>query len=112
MKILFLTLCLSFFSLLLVAQQKPALTATSAEQKADEIVSKLNTSVGLTDEQLPKVKAISVERIEKNTAAFKKIGPNDKARLSAASKMNLTEWETQLKGILTEEQYKKYTEGN
>lgn len=108
MKITILSLLIVFSSVVLFAQQKPAMSAKSPEQKADEIVAKLNTSVGLTDEQIPKVKAISVDRVTKNTEAFKKIGPNDKARLAAANKLVLADWETQLKGILTEDQYAKY----
>jgi protein CpxP len=108
MKITFLSVLFSFFSLVLFAQQKPTMSSMTPEQKADEIVAKLKTDVGLTDEQIPKVKAISLDRVNKNTAAFKKIGPNDKARLLAANKSVLAEWETQLKAILTEDQYAKY----
>jgi hypothetical protein len=108
MKTFILSFLFLFGSVVLFAQQKPALSNTSPEQKADEIVQKLNSSVSLTDEQIPKIRTISIDRVNKNTAAFKKIGPNDKARLQAANKINLEEWETQLKGILTEDQYNKY----
>lgn len=111
MKKILLAFFLMLGSLSLSAQEKPKLTATSSEQKADEIVQKLNASVSLTEEQLPKVQSISVDRINNNTAAYKKIGPNDRARLSAATKMNLTEWETKLKEILTAEQYAQYLKG-
>lgn len=108
MKTIILSFCFLIGSIVVMAQQKPAMSNKTPEQKADEIVAKVNERVGLTDEQLPKVKAISIERVNKNTAAFKKIGPNDKARLTAANKLILDEWEIQLKGILTEDQFAKY----
>ncbi len=108
MKTILLSLLLTFISIGMQAQQKATLSKATPDQKADEIVAKLKTDLGLTDEQVPKVKAISLERINKNTEAFKKIGPNDKARLLAANKKILGEWEAQLKGILTEDQYNKY----
>ncbi len=108
MKTILLSLFLTFCLATVFAQQKPTMSSMTAEQKADEIVAKLNTNVNLTQDQLPKVKAISLERVNKNTAAFKKIGPNDKARLLATNKSILAEWEVQLKGILSEDQYNKY----
>jgi hypothetical protein len=108
MKTFLLLIMLAFVSVVVNAQQKPTMSPVTPDQKADEIVAKLKTDVALTDDQIPKVKAISLERINKNTAAFKKIGPNDKARLLAANKSVLAEWETQLKGILNEDQYNKY----
>lgn len=108
MKIVFLSLLLLTSAYFVHAQQKPALSSMSAEQKADELVQTLSAKVSLTEQQLPQVKAVSLERVVKNTEAFKKIGPNDKARLSAASKMNLNEWEEKLKTILTAEQLATY----
>lgn len=79
----------------------------TAEQKADENVAKLKTELAMTDEQVPKVKAITVDKINKVTAAHKKNGA-DKNRLQAANKLIQDEYETSLKGILTEEQFNKY----
>lgn len=79
----------------------------TADQKAQETVDKLKTELALTDEQATKVKTITVEKINKVTAAHKKIGA-DKNRLKAANQQIQEEWENQLKGIVTEEQYKKY----
>lgn len=85
-------------------QQKSMMTA---EQKADETVTKLKTELSLSDEQVTKVKAITVEKINKVTAAHKKNGA-DKNRLQAANKLIQDEYETQLKGIVTEDQFNKY----
>jgi ABC-type transporter MlaC component len=89
------------------AQSNQTKAPMTADQKADEVVAKLKNEIGLTNEQLPKVKAITVEKINKVTAAHKKNGA-DKTRLQSANKLILEEWESQLKGIITEEQYKKY----
>ncbi|MBC7485845.1 MAG: hypothetical protein H7282_03745 [Cytophagaceae bacterium] len=85
-------------------QQKSMMTA---EQKADESVNKLKTELSLTDEQAVKVKAITADKINKVTAAHKKNGA-DKSRLQAATKLIQDEYETSLKGILTEDQFTKY----
>ncbi len=88
------------------AQNQPKSQQTP-EEKADEVVAKLKTDIALTDEQAPKVKAITVERINKVTAAQKKHSA-DKPRLQNARKLIFEEWETQLKGIVSEDQYNKY----
>lgn len=85
-------------------QQKSMMTA---EQKADESVTKLKTELSLTDDQVVKVKTITVDKINKVTAAHKKNGA-DKSRLQAANKLIQEEYETSLKGIVTEEQFNKY----
>ncbi|HSZ24437.1 MAG TPA: hypothetical protein VK766_01900 [Cytophagaceae bacterium] len=92
------------------AQQAPVKSAQTPEEKADEIVAKLTNELSLTGEQIPKVKAITIDRINKVTAAHKKNGP-DKQRLQAANKLIFDEWETQLKGILTADQYSNYLSG-
>ena len=89
------------------AQQGQPKSQLTPEEKADETVAKLKTDIALTDEQTPKVKAITVDRINKVTAAHKKYGA-DKQRLQAALKLIFDDWEAQLKIIVNEEQYKKY----
>lgn len=79
----------------------------TAEQKADEAVAKLKNEIALTDEQIPKVKAITLDRINKVTAATKQCG-KDKQKLSFANSKINSEWETQLKAIVTPEQFNKY----
>lgn len=102
MKNIVLSIALLFIASLVVAQ-----APMTADQKADETVSKLKIDLSLTDEQIPKVKAITVDRITKITAAKKKNGA-DKPRMQADSNKIFAEWETQLKTILTEEQNAKY----
>jgi protein CpxP len=104
MKKLFLSLTLFLFTTLAIAQ-----SPMTPDQKADETVNKLKTEIALTDEQIPKVKEITVERITKVTAANKKNGA-DKQKLQFDNKRIFGEWETKLKGILTEEQYAKYVQ--
>jgi len=79
----------------------------TADQKADEVVAKLKNDIQLTDEQVPKVKTITLDRINKITDATKKYG-KDKNRLNAAKTKIFNEWETQLKSTVTEDQFKKY----
>ena len=107
MKKLFFLLLLSCGMTYSYAQTSQAKSPMTAEQKADETVTKLKTELTLTDDQVTKVKAITVERINKVTAAHKKIGA-DKSRLNSANKQIYDEWESKLKGILTEDQYTKY----
>ncbi|HSZ71899.1 MAG TPA: hypothetical protein VK750_04440, partial [Cytophagaceae bacterium] len=65
------------------AQTKSPMTA---DQKADEVVAKLKAELALTDEEIPKVKTITVDKINKVTAAHKKNG-TDKSRLQSANKL-------------------------
>lgn len=81
----------------------------TADQKAEEVVSKMKSTLSLTDDQAPKVKEITVDRVQKVTEARKKYGA-DKTRIQSANKLIFDEWETKLKGILTLEQYNKYVE--
>ncbi len=81
----------------------------TADQKAEEVVTQLKTDLILTDDQVPKVKAITVDRINKVTEARKKYGA-DKQRIQSANKLIQTDWENQLKGIVTMEQYNRYVE--
>lgn len=82
----------------------------TADQKADEVVAKLKNDIQLTEEQVPKVKTITLDRINKVTDATKKYG-KDKNRLNAAKTKIFDEWEAQLKTIVSEDQYKKYMTG-
>jgi protein CpxP len=105
-KIFFLFVFLLGFTAI-QAQTNQTKSMMTAEQKADETVTKLKTELSLTDDQVTKVKAITVDKINKVTAAHKKNGA-DKSRLQAANKLIQDEYETQLKGIVTEEQFNKY----
>lgn len=89
------------------AQTNQPKAMMTAEQKADESVNKLKTELSLNNEQVTKVKVITVDKINKVTAAHKKNGA-DKSRLQAANKLIQDEYETQLKGIVTEDQFNKY----
>ncbi len=102
MKTLLLIISFSICTTLAIAQ-----APKTADQKADETVNKLKTELYLTDEQTPKVKDITVDRINKITAAVKKNGP-DKQRLQYDTKKIFEAWETNLKGILSETQNTKY----
>jgi predicted S18 family serine protease len=107
MKKLFLLLLLCIGMTTSYAQTDQNKSPMTAEQKADEAVTKLKTELALSDDQVTKVKAITVEKINKVTAAHKKIGA-DKSRLNSANKQIYDEWEVKLKTILTPDQYNKY----
>src|SRR6478735_3588935 len=92
------------------AQNNETKSMMTAEQKADEAVKRLTTQLSLTDDQVAKVKVITVDKINKVTAAHKKNGA-DKSRLAAANDLIQKEYETQLAGIVTKEQYQKYIDG-
>ncbi len=104
MKKIVLSLTLFLVTTLAIAQ-----SPVTPDQKADETVNKLKTEVALTEEQVPKVKEITVERITKVTAANKKNGA-DKQRLQFDNKRIFEEWEAKLKAMLTEDQYAKYVQ--
>ncbi len=97
------------FGLSLTSFSQTVQAPVTAEQKADEVVNKMKDNLSLTDEQIPAIKGITIERIKKVTEARKKYGA-DKQRIQASNKLILEEWESQLKEILTTDQYNKYTE--
>lgn len=104
-KLIFVFAVLLGFGLSSFAQTAPV----TADQKAETVVTKMSNDLTLTEDQIPKVKGITLERINKVTDAVKKYG-GDKNRVQAASKLAFGEWENQLKGILTIEQFNKYVE--
>jgi hypothetical protein len=105
-----LTILLVFLLSTIVLSKAQTLQApVTADQKADEVVNKMKSALSLTDDQTPKVKEITVDRIQKVTEARKKYGA-DKTRIASANKLIFDEWETKLKGILTLEQYNQYVE--
>ena len=78
-------------------------TPPTIEQQMD----RLNTALTLTDEQKPKVKAV----LEEQQKAMQKIREDSSLEQDARrTKMQdlRKEMNTKMKGILTEEQYKKY----
>jgi len=79
---------------------------TSAE-RADKITARLKTELTLTDEQVPKVKRITEDRITQAEAAKSKAG-EDKKQFGQERKKIFQAWEQEFKGILTESQYSTY----
>lgn len=77
------------------------------EEKADKITNRLKTELTLTEEQTPKVKQATLNRINQVTAAKTKAG-EDKKVFGQERKKIFQSWETEMKGILTEDQYKTY----
>jgi Spy/CpxP family protein refolding chaperone len=80
-------------------------TPPTIEQQMD----RLNTALTLTDEQKPKVKAV----LEEQQKAMQKIRDDSSLEQDARrTKMQdlRKEMNTKMKGILTDEQYKKYQE--
>ncbi|HVD96585.1 MAG TPA: hypothetical protein VNB90_00180 [Cytophagaceae bacterium] len=106
-KLVFLFAILLGFTVAAYSQTVQA--PVTADQKADQVVSKLKDNLSLSDEQVTNIKGITLNRIAKVTDARKKYGA-DKQRVQSASKLAYDEWENQLKGILTTEQYNKFIE--
>jgi periplasmic protein CpxP/Spy len=77
------------------------------EEKATKITNRLKTELALTDEQTPKVNQATLSRINQVAAAKTKAG-DDKKIFGQERKKIFQSWETEMKGILTADQYKTY----
>jgi len=77
------------------------------DQKADKITARLKTELSLTDAQVPQVKQATLTRINQAADAKTKAGA-DKQALGQQRKQIFQSWETQMKGILTPDQYNTY----
>ncbi len=79
----------------------------SPEEKAEKITSKLKTELSLTDAQVPKVKQATLTRI-KQVATAKTNAGEDKQAFRQEGRKIFQNWEAEMKGILTPEQYTAY----
>lgn len=80
----------------------------SPEERADKITLRLKEKLSLTEEQTPKVKQITLTRVNAIKAA-KDASKDDKKAFGQERKKLVQAWEVDLKGILTPEQFTKYT---
>lgn len=98
------------------ATTTPAVTATtaatttatdqSAEAQAKVLTDKMKTSLGLTEEQYPLVYDINLKYLKKNTSTTSKT-TSRLAKLKAVQTAAVNK-ETEMKSVLTEEQFQKY----
>lgn len=79
----------------------------SPEEKAEKITNRLKSELSLTEEQTPKVKEITLERVKAKAAAKSKAG-EDKKAFKAENKVIFQKWETSMLSILNQEQQKTY----
>ena len=78
----------------------------SPEQRTEKIINKLNEVLVLNDVQKPKVKSIVLKREQTKTELHKKFA-NDKEGFKNANKANMKAYATDLKQMLTPEQFEK-----
>jgi protein CpxP len=79
------------------------------EERAAKHTEKMKTELTLTDDQISKVKAITLTRAQKiDEVRAKYAAAKDKANFKTERKAAFQAWETDLKGILTPEQLSKY----
>lgn len=77
------------------------------EEKADKIINRLKAELTLTENQLDPVKKATLTRLNQVEAAKAKAG-EDKKAFGQERKKIFQSWETELKGILTPDQYNAY----
>ncbi len=77
------------------------------EEKATKITNRLKTELSLTDEQVPKVNAVTLTRVKQATEAKTKTA-EDKKAFGQQRKTIFQSWETEMKTILTPEQFATY----
>jgi protein CpxP len=81
------------------------------EQRADMHVKKMTQDLSLTSDQVPKVKALMLDKIQKMDAIKAKYSNStDKKAMHQEMKAMHDQKETELKAILTPEQYTKHVQ--
>ncbi|MFL5731383.1 MAG: hypothetical protein ACJ75J_17980 [Cytophagaceae bacterium] len=79
------------------------------EQRADAHVKKMTQDLGLSTEQVPKVKVIMLDKIQKSEAIRTKYAnATDKKAMHQEMKALRDQKETELKAVLTPDQYTKH----
>jgi hypothetical protein len=76
------------------------------DEKVDKITNKLKADLTLNDNQTNQVKAITLNRVKQVHDA--KASTTDPKAFKEARKTIFETWESELKGIVTEDQYSKY----
>jgi protein CpxP len=77
------------------------------EARAEKITNRLTTELTLTEDQKPKVKQITLERIKATNEARAKAG-DDKNAFKTEKKVIFQKWETNLLSVLNQDQQKTY----
>ena len=103
-KILVIIALLAIICSLTIAQQRQ-----TVEERATQQTERLDKTVGLTDEQKNKIQAVNLDIAKQTEEQFGKNRGNREAMQTALRKAN-AERDNKYKQILTDEQFKKYTE--
>ena len=89
-------------------QQRPDLTP---EQRADAQAQRLTTQLGLTADQTPKVRALVLAQVQElQTLRGKYAAAGSRQGMGAELKAAQDTFETQLKAVLTADQYSRYAQ--
>jgi hypothetical protein len=104
----FATLFLAAFSLVSTVQASAQDNKKEPEERARILTEKMKTELSLTDEQVPKVEAINLKYAKKNSEV--RDGGGGRLAKLKSLKASQEEKDKEMKGVLTEEQYKKYRE--
>jgi protein CpxP len=117
-KVILLAVCLFTISTAVNAQETPRKESTekragrekmTPEQRAQKNVDKLNTEVGLTEDQKVKVKELATARITKADAIRIKYKGQEENKETAKKEMDVVqkEYRQSIKALLTPEQLEK-----
>lgn len=79
----------------------------SQDERVNKVTDDLKTNLKLTDDQTSKVRTITLNRVKQVSDAKKSFGA-DKAGFNKERKTIFQGWETELKGIVTADQYAAY----
>jgi protein CpxP len=82
-------------------------TYANLDERVNEVTGKLKTDLKLTDDQASQVRAITLNRVKQVSDAKKSFG-EDKKGFNQARKTIFQGWETELKSIVTADQYAAY----
>ncbi|MCU0428544.1 MAG: hypothetical protein MUF42_01105 [Cytophagaceae bacterium] len=81
----------------------------SPEERADKITGRLKSEMGLSDDQMPKVKEITLARTKKMAELRAKYANSqDKTAFKAERKAIFESWQSDLKSSVNPDQYAKY----
>jgi hypothetical protein len=99
-------LVLAFAFALPASAQQGGWASTTPEQRAEKLTSLMKDKLVLTDDQVPKVKAINLESAGKMQALHG--GTQGRAEKMKAARQVQSEKDAALKQVLTPDQYAKY----
>jgi Spy/CpxP family protein refolding chaperone len=108
-KIFVIAVCLAATFAVATAQQPRGGNFGTPEERAKNQTARLDSLVKLTDDQKAKIEAVNLDLSKKMTDAFRDNQDNREGRRAKMEELT-AERDKQYKAILTEEQYKKYSD--